>query len=258
MKCRSWVSFSHGSKSRIHSMNRLKAKMMKGLIQVAGVIDQDEADMLIACGVDWLGFPLRLKLHQEDLSDEGAAQIIASLKPPNHGILITYLANADDITALCRKLGTSKVQLHGEIPRSEIARLRRDAPHLFLIKSLIVRGDNDDELIDCVDEWSPHVDAFITDTFDPVTEACGATGQTHDWLISRRLVERSPHPIILAGGLTPDNVRAAIETVKPAGVDVHTGLEGRDGRKDERLVRRFVQEGRAAFEQIYEVTSPRP
>jgi len=91
------------------------------------------------------------------------------------------------------------------------------------------------------------VDAFITDTFDPATGASGATGKTHDWTVSRRLVERSPKPVILAGGLTPGNVRNAIRKVRPAGVDVHTGVEGSDGRKRRDLVRTFVAEARAGF-----------
>jgi phosphoribosylanthranilate isomerase len=68
-------------------------------------------------------------------------------------------------------------------------------------------------------ELSPFVDAFITDTFDPKTGASGATGKTHDWRVSRRLVELADRPIILAGGLTPENVKRAILEVRPAGVD---------------------------------------
>jgi phosphoribosylanthranilate isomerase len=84
------------------------------------------------------------------------------------------------------------------------------------------------------------VDAFITDTYDPTTGRSGATGKTHAWGVSRRLVELSPKPVILAGGLTPENVRAAVLAVRPAGVDVHTGVEGPDGRKAPRLVEHFV------------------
>jgi len=96
-------------------------------------------------------------------------------------------------------------------------------------------------------EYERCVDAFITDTYDPATGACGATGRTHDWSVSRKLVELSSRPVLLAGGLTPDNIRQAIGQVRPAGVDAHTGVEGPDGRKDPALVRRFVAEARAAF-----------
>jgi len=110
-----------------------------------------------------------------------------------------------------------------------------------------VRADNAAALQEAVDRFAPLVDAFITDTFDPATGASGATGKTHDWTVSRRLVERSPKPVILAGGLTAGNVRDAIRTVRPAGVDVHTGVEGSDGRKRRDLVHTFVAEARAGF-----------
>jgi len=95
--------------------------------------------------------------------------------------------------------------------------------------------------------YAPLVDAFITDSWDPATGACGATGRVHDWDVSRQLAELSPKPLILAGGLGPENVRQAIIQVRPAGVDAHTGVERPDGRKDEKRVRSFVEEARAAF-----------
>ena len=115
---------------------------------------------------------------------------------------------------------------------AEIVRLKSFAPDLTVIKSLIVEDNNLAELESSVAAFSPHCDAFITDTYDPATGACGATGKTHDWDISRRLVDISPRPVMLAGGLNPENVRKAIAHVRPAGVDAHTGVEGPDGRKD--------------------------
>jgi phosphoribosylanthranilate isomerase len=116
-----------------------------------------------------------------------------------------------------------------------------------IIKSLIVHENNLDDLINLAESLAPLVDAFITDTFDPITGATGATGKTHNWAISRALVEHAPKPVILAGGLTPGNVAQAICTVRPWGVDCHTGVEGRDGRKDYTLVRAFVMEAEKAF-----------
>ena len=218
-----------------------------GAIQVAGVIDRAEAELLVACGVEWLGFPLRLDVHAEDLSDADAAAIVRALPPRVRAVLITYLPDADAIHALAAALGVAAVQLHGPVARPEIARLRALAPDLLVIKSLVVRPDNTDALVDAVAELAPDVDAFITDTYDPATGASGATGRTHDWTVSARLVEISPRPVILAGGLTPRNVAAAVARVRPAGVDVHTGVEGPDGRKRRDLVEEFVAAARATL-----------
>ena len=98
--------------------------------------------------------------------------------------------------------------------------------------------------------YAPFVDAYITDTHDPSTGADGATGKTHDWRISRELVKISPKPVILAGGLNPGNIQAAIAEVQPAGVDVHTGVEDDSGRKSSEKVAAFVAATRKGFAAI--------
>ncbi|MGV8074873.1 MAG: phosphoribosylanthranilate isomerase [Syntrophobacteraceae bacterium] len=217
------------------------------IIQIAGIRDIAEAEMLLQCGVDWLGFPLRLAFHKQDISETEAARIVRSLKPLDCCVLITYLSRAKEIDDCCSMLGVNKVQLHGKVSMEELEALRAFSPGLFVLKSLIVRQNNIEELNQQVADLAPLVDAFITDTFDPLTGACGATGKTHDWAISRDLVEVSTRPVILAGGLRPDNVAAAIRNVRPAGVDVHTGVEHINGRKSEKLVRTFVNRAREAF-----------
>lgn len=224
--------------------------MTSNLIQVAGVLDLDEAAMLMEEGVHQIGFPLRLMVHKEDLTDDQAAEIIGALPSPSPALLITYLTDAREILALCGKLGVRKVQIHSPVSVHEAGMLRESAPRFLIIKSLVVGQDNLSELERSVEELSPYVDAFITDTFDPATGASGATGKTHDWEVSRKLVEISPRPVILAGGLNPGNVRRAILHVRPAGVDVHTGVEGPDGRKDRRLVRAFVSEAGEALAEV--------
>jgi phosphoribosylanthranilate isomerase len=226
------------------------------LIQVAGIIDAAEAALVQDCGVRFLGFPLRLPVNREDLTEAEAAAIIRSLRPPVRGVLITYLAEAEAIAAFCRALGARMVQLHGDIPAAELARLRELDPGLTVIKSLVVGLHPMPVLERLVAELGPLVDGFLTDTYAPDTGAAGATGRTHDWALSRRLVELSTRPVILAGGLTPANVRQAIAAVRPAGVDVHTGVEDAAGRKDRAKLLAFVEEASAAFGAP--VTSPLP
>lgn len=174
---------------------------MRSIIQIAGVIDDAEAQMLLAAGVDWLGFPLRLPVHREDLSEAEAARIIAAIPPPHAATLITYLDAVQEILSLCRFLGVRQVQLHGPIAVAEVKALKQADPQLLLIKSLVVKQDNLEELLEQAKGFGGLIDAFITDTHDPLTGADGATGKTHDWRISRRLVEALDRPVILAGGI---------------------------------------------------------
>ncbi|MGE4299661.1 MAG: phosphoribosylanthranilate isomerase [Desulfovibrionaceae bacterium] len=236
------------------------AAAFPGCIQIAGVHDLAEARLVAAAGVHAVGFPLRLAVHAEDLSEPEAAQVAAALRgTPPHAVpvCITYLDAPGAVIALCRDLGMDAVQLHGDVAEANLRALRRLAPDIFVIKSLVVRPDNEAVLAATVAASAPHVDAFITDTFDPATGASGATGKTHDWTVSARLVAMSPRPVILAGGLTPANVRRAIAAVRPAGVDAHTGVEGTDGRKDAGLVAAFVAEARAGFAALAHPRPPR-
>ena len=224
--------------------------LAENLIQIAGVIDAAEAQMLQRCGVRYLGFPLRIPVHREDLTEREAAAIIRSLTPPVFGVLITYLYEATEIAAFCHALGAPIVQIHGDIDRDELKRLKSLDPNLTVIKSLVV-GMSDHKVLEAtLRKLSPFVDAFITDTFDPKTGASGATGKTHDWRVSRRLVELADRPIILAGGLTPENVKRAILEVGPTGVDSHTGVEDSTGRKSREKVQKFLSEANEAFDLV--------
>jgi phosphoribosylanthranilate isomerase len=222
----------------------------KGYIQIAGIKDMAEANMLMECGVRFLGFPLHLPVHKPDLTENEAAEIIRALPQPHKGVLITYVDVADSIVDLCQKLGCSIVQLHEEMSVSELDRIRSSMPDLTIIKSLVVSEDNLNELIRDVDKLDNHVDAFIIDTYDHTTGASGATGKTHDWNVSRTLTEMAAKPVILAGGLNETNVYEAIKFVRCSGVDTHTGVEGLDGRKVESSVRSFIEEANRAFREI--------
>lgn len=220
-------------------------------VQIAGVRDRAEVEILARAGVEWIGIPLRLDVNSEDVTDADARKLVAECRCLNVTfVLITYLRRAADILSLTRFLGVTHVQLHGAIQPDDIMAVRAGMPGACIIKSLVIRADNEPALRHDVRMLAAHVDAFITDTFDTRTGASGATGRIHDWNVSRRLVELSPKPIILAGGLSAENVADAIATVRPAGVDAHTGVEGADGRKDADKVARFVEAARNAFEQI--------
>jgi len=223
---------------------------MNNMIQIAGIKDVAEAHLLVHQGVTHLGFTHRLSVHAEDTTEEHSKTIIAALPAQVHKILICYLDKADDIAQLADYLGTDGVQIHGDITPAELKKLNHIRPQLKRIKSLIVTNNNGPVLFETVKALSPSVDYFITDTYDPATGATGATGKTHNWTISAQLVRLSAKPVILAGGLNPHNVATAITTVRPFGVDAHSGVEDQQGRKDPRLVKQFVDNAVHAFKRL--------
>ena len=122
--------------------------MWKNLIQIAGVKSLEEAEMLIANGVEFIGFPLRLTVNAEDTTEEEAREIIKQIKSKSKPVLITYLSNHKEIIDFCEFLNVEIVQLHGEISREELAKLKEAKPELKVIKSLVVKQNNARELLE--------------------------------------------------------------------------------------------------------------
>jgi phosphoribosylanthranilate isomerase len=207
-------------------------------VQIAGISSLDDALAAERAGADALGFTVRLPtgVHDE-LTEAKARGIIAALSPFIASVAITYVDSARAAVDLCRYLGVTALQLHGPFPTQELPLIRAALPHLKLIRAVHVTGP---EAIAQARALERRVDALILDTYDPTTDRHGATGKTHDWSISRQIVEQIRAPVILAGGLTPDNVVAAILAVRPWAVDVHTGVEHPDGRRDLAALRAFV------------------
>jgi len=214
---------------------------------MAGVQSKEEALMIALSGATHIGFPFRLDFHSEDTTEDEAASIISKLPLTVKPVLITYLNDAREIYGLMKKLGCSIVQLHGKVTKEEILHLKSIDPKVEVWKSLVINLLRQDDAFLTLKTLDQFVDAFITDTFDPDTGASGATGKTHNWEVSRNIVLKSTKPVIVAGGLTPDNVYDCIKTTSPAGVDVHTGVEGADGIKRLDLMEAFVKNVNKAF-----------
>ncbi|MFN8558227.1 MAG: phosphoribosylanthranilate isomerase [Dehalococcoidia bacterium] len=213
-------------------------------VQIAGISNLEDALAVERAGADAIGFTLGLPTGPHNgLDEHGARAIIRALPPLIVPLLITYLVTAAEVVPLCRYLGVSTVQLHAPADPAEIAAMRAGLPGLKVILAVHVTGE---EAVAEAVRVAPHADALILDTYDPATGRHGATGRTHDWAISRRIVEASPAPVILAGGLTPENVGAAVRQVRPWAVDVHTGVERPDGATDHARVAAFVRAAREA------------
>jgi phosphoribosylanthranilate isomerase len=221
------------------------------MVQVAGVSSLEECLFCHSAGVDAVGFTLELPggIH-DGLTPLRAARIIANLPRTLLPVVITYLTDVTAARDLVQHVAGQAIQFHGGLSNSRAERFRALCPGVKTVGRVTVSGP---DAIQQARTFEPSLwDALILDSRDPHTGRIGATGRTHDWAISRTIVQVSRVPILLAGGLSPANVREAIETVRPAGVDAHTGLERTDGSRDWERIRQFSHAARAAFATLHQ------
>lgn len=206
-------------------------------VKICGITNTQEALIAISSGADALGFLLGLVYPSNDeITIETARRIISGLPPFISSVLVTHQASTDWVVRTSRAIRCSTVQLHGDFPIENIPALRRAVPHLRVTKVVHVM---DQTALDHAERTAPAVDAIHLDT--RTESRLGGTGITHDWAISARIVQNSQKPVILSGGLNPENVREAIKVVRPYAVDVNSGVENPDGTKSLEKIASFTR-----------------
>src|SRR5207248_9041981 len=197
-------------------------------VKVCGIRREEDAVLVAELGADAIGLLVGQQHPSPDfISEQAAAGIARMLPSKTKTVLVTHVPDVDEIERLLRETEIATVQLHSEILPDAVQELKARLPNLTIIKSVHVVSD---ESIEYPKPYLNLVDGFVLDSFNPATNQVGGTGLTHDWSISQRIVSRySLTPMLLAGGLHAGNVHAAIQTVKPFGVDVNSGTRGSDG-----------------------------
>lgn len=200
-------------------------------VKICGITRPEDARAAAAAGatvigiVFWPGSP-------RAVDSETARRIVAALPAGVPAIGVFVNQPVDEINAAIETAGLFGVQLHGDEPVEAIARIRRP----------VVRAMSLDDAA-MIDALPPEVTVLL-DAADPVKR--GGTGQTIDWAAARAIARR--RPIVLAGGLTPENVEHAIEAVRPYAVDVSSGVEASPGIKDRARLAAFIGAVRRADE----------
>lgn len=210
----------------------------------------EEARIVAALGVDHVGVTPSDRGLPGEVDQALAAEICRSMEGAAVSVALsveTELAAIEDmvktvqpdIVHLCAPTGAlTPVDVHG---------LRQRIANTRIMQAIAVTGW---EAIHVARSYAPHVDYLILDSVDPNIAGIGAAGTVHDWTVSRAIVDAVAVPVILAGGLSPDNVTASIAAVHPWGVDslTHTNRKLAEGgfRKDLDLIERFVRRARGA------------
>ena len=190
-------------------------------IKICGLTRGEDAEVAVALGANALGFVL-WPSSPRHTSAAAAAAIIRDLPPFVTPVGVFVNPSADDIAAAA-DAGLRLAQVHGTVPAGPT--------RLPLLRAVRLSADGSDAIDPDGDDHT-----VLLDAHDPVRH--GGTGQTVDWTRARAVAAK--RRIVLAGGLTPANVRAAILAVRPYAVDVASGVEATPGVKDRELLRRFI------------------
>lgn len=212
---------------------------MRTRIKVCCITNPDDLRLAVAAGADALGLvgPMPSGTGIVDLA---TAWSLAALAPPTvASFLLTSATDPDGLVAEARAVGPSVLQIVDRVPAAAYARLRAALPALRLVQVVHVAGF--EETLEEARAAAGSCDAVLLDSGsrDGPVARLGGTGRVHDWAVSRRVVEVLDKPVILAGGLRPENVADAIRAVRPFAVDVCTGLRA-GGRLDAARLRAFV------------------
>ncbi len=192
-------------------------------LKVCCIASIDEARLAISLGADALGLVARMPSGPGPIGDALIADIARSVPPPVATFLLTSRTHPGPIVQHIAAAGVTTVQLVDQVEPGVYGAIRRALPNIRIVQVIHVQSAADVELARSASEG---VDALLLDSGRPgaAVRELGGTGRTHDWTVSRKIVESVSVPVFLAGGLHAGNAREAIETVRPYAIDVCSGV----------------------------------
>jgi phosphoribosylanthranilate isomerase len=213
---------------------------MRPRVKVCCIASVEEARAAVGCGASAVGLVSEMPSGPGVIPEELIAEIAARVPPTVATFLLTCGRDAASIVEQQRRCRVNTLQLCDRVPAGVYGELRARLPGVSLVQVVHVTGE--ESFAEAL-RVAPHVDALLLDSGNQslAVKELGGTGRTHDWRVSRRVVEASPVPVFLAGGLKPENVAGAVSAVRPFGLDVCSGVRT-EGRLDvEKLDRFFGQ-----------------
>lgn len=205
-------------------------------VKICGITRREDLDGAAAAGADAVGFVVGTAASPRNISLEKAENLIRQVPPFVKSVLVTVPTSVGELAETYEKLNPDIIQLHGgNLLAAASVRLR--FPNTPLIKAI---NANSHSALDEASSALKIFDAVLIDSF--VKGKYGGTGIVHDWELSSRIKQAVyPKPLILAGGLNPENVAEAVRVVRPYAVDVSSGVELRPGIKDYQKMVDFVK-----------------
>lgn len=201
-------------------------------IKICGITNLEDAFAAVEFGADALGFVFQ-PISPRAVTPALAKKIVSALPPFMSTVGVFVDKDKSEVEKIIRYVGLHIVQLHGD-----------ESPELCEMSTKVIKAIRVRDLTDIESLRRYKVSAFLLDTYSPHT--MGGTGKIFNWALA--VEAKKFGRIILAGGLSPENVEEAIKRVQPYGVDVSTGVEGnKKGEKDHRKLRLFIERARKAL-----------
>jgi phosphoribosylanthranilate isomerase len=211
------------------------------LVQIYEVQTPEEAVALARLGVDHIGVLVGGGVFPRELSIARTNAIFAAVLAGEKRVALSLSADPEEVARVARETRPDIIQVQAAIDDFSVAMtraLKTRFPQIQIMRAIPVI---DEASIEVAQSYLGVADFLLLDSWDPGTRQFGALGRTHDWSLSRSIVENVGIPAILAGGLGPENVAEAITAVRPAGVDSKTLTDRLDGGgKDFAQVKAFV------------------
>jgi phosphoribosylanthranilate isomerase len=212
-------------------------------VKVCCIGSIEEAEIALDAGADALGLVSAMPSGPGVIEDRDIARIAEWVGARAATVLLTSRLTADSIEEQLCQAHTSVLQLVDALPEAELLEIRARHPDVVVMPVVHVR---DASSVSEAVRLAAVADAILLDSGNPLASVkeLGGTGRVHDWQVSHAICRAVSVPVLLAGGLRPENVADAVRMVRPSGVDVCSGVR-RDGRLDRSLLSAFIAAARA-------------
>ena len=221
-------------------MSREMEASKKPRVKICCISSVEEAWLAIRYGASALGLVSEMPSGPGVIAESLIAEIAAVVPPGVATFLLTCKQNAPSIIAQQRRCGVNTIQICDRLEEGSYDEMRAAMPGISLVQVIHVGGE---ESIEEAMFVCDHVDAVLLDSGNQslAVKELGGTGRAHDWSISARIRHRLDVPVFLAGGLKAENVREAVEQVRPFGVDLCSGVRTNGKLDEEKLAAFFDQ-----------------
>lgn len=216
-------------------------------VKICGITNETDLQVAVDAGADAVGVIADVPVDTpREVSRERARELVDAVPPFVTSVLVTIPNRPEETVELAQVVNPDVLQVHGDLSAGDLAFLASKVDAAIL-KTV------DAANLDAAHRYDELADALLVDSTDE--SGAGGTGEIHDWDATRGLRDEVESPVVLAGGLTPENVTDAIDAVEPFAVDVASGVEatGPDaarGTKDHDAIRAFVRNAKQRYRTV--------